>query len=172
MFISYRLGIFFLGFTFFSFSLIYSQDQKLADSLIKLYESGKYDGDKLLLLEQISAEETNPDVVIAYANELITLAEKDGRFDLLSSGFLQRGNGQWKSGEFDLALESFFESLRFAKQINMKREEGLATIAIASLYSEIGNSANAKVYYENGKIQKSTTTAFVSDIYDRWRTRN
>ena len=47
----------------FSISLVSGQNQKLADSLIALYNSGNYQGDEATLLSNIAVNEKNPEFV-------------------------------------------------------------------------------------------------------------
>jgi len=127
-----------------------AQDQKLTDSLINLYESESYEGDKLALLKQIAEEESNPDQQLVYAELLITAAATDSIFEYLMSGHLQKGNALHLRGDYDEALASYFVSIGYAKRIDDIHGIGAVTIAVANLYSEIGNSANAKTYYDQG----------------------
>jgi class 3 adenylate cyclase len=66
------------------------------------------------------------------------------------SGHLQKGNALHLRGDYDEALASYFVSIGYAKRIDDIHGVGAVTIAVANLYSEIGNSANAKTYYDQG----------------------
>ena len=129
---------------------LFGQDKDLADSLIKLYESENYTGNKIYLLKEIAEEVSNPELQLHYSNKLIETAARDSLFEFLHSGYLQKGNALRESGNLDDSIESFFLSIHFAKIINYKAGEGAANISIADIYSEIGNSNNAKLYYERG----------------------
>lgn len=127
-----------------------AQDQKYTDSLINLYESEAYQGDKLALLKAIAEEESNPDRKHAYAELLIQEAASDSLFDYLISGHLQKGNALHLQGDYDEAITSYFVSIGHAKRIDDTRAVGAVTIAVANIYSEIGNAANAELYYSQG----------------------
>ena len=129
---------------------ISAQDQKLTDSLVNLYESESYEGDKLALLKEIAEEESNPDKKHAYAELLIELAAVDSLFVYLHSGHLQKGNALHHKGDYDLALASYFISIQYAKRINYTQGVGAVTISVANIYSEIGNATNAEIYYSQG----------------------
>ncbi|WGK64047.1 adenylate/guanylate cyclase domain-containing protein [Croceiramulus getboli] len=146
-----RYSLFFCFFLcFVLLNTSFAQNQKLADSLIAQHQSGSYKGNELELLKAIAVQETNPITKEEYAIKLIEKATKDNQDQMLLSGYLQKGNALHLSGEVEQALEAYFESLRLSKQIQYDRGAGNATIAIANLYSEIGNSVNANKYYAEG----------------------
>lgn len=156
-----------LGLFCLMFSGIAAQNQKLADSLIKLYESETYEGDKLALLKKIAEESSTPDKQQAFAEALIKQAATDSLFDYLLSGHLQKGNALHHSGEYDLAIASYFKGISYAKRIDDTRAVGAITIAVANIYSEMGNPANAEIYYTQGieTLRKTTdTTALASAL--------
>lgn len=126
------------------------QDQQLSDSLINLYNSSSFQGDKLVLLKRISEEESNPEIRLKYSELLIENSSKDSLFDLMHSGYLQKGSALHSTGNFDLALESYFKSITYANRINYKPGMGSVSIAIADIYSEMGNTKNAQLYYNKG----------------------
>ena len=136
-------------FCFFIYSSV-GQDQQLADSLIRLYNSGSYEGDVLVLLKNIAEEETDPELQLQYSEALIQLALKDSLFEFLHSGYMQKGYALHYKGDFDIALESFFESINYANRIGYDRGIGAVKISIADIYSEMGNSDNAEIYYNQG----------------------
>jgi class 3 adenylate cyclase len=126
------------------------QDQQLSDSLINLYNSSSFQGDKLVLLKRISEEESNPEIRLKYSELLIENSSKDSLFDLMHSGYLHKGNALHNTGNFDLALESYFKSITYANRINYKPGMGSVSISIADIYSEMGNTKNAQLYYNKG----------------------
>ncbi len=128
----------------------FSQDQKLADSLTKLYTSGAHDISEFDLLKKISEAETNNEKKIAFAELLIKKAYKDSLFDYLHSGFLQKGNALLLIGNNVQALQSFLKSLEFAQRIKDDKGIGAVMISIADTYSIMGNSDNAELYYTKG----------------------
>ena len=129
---------------------VLAQDQKLTDSLIQLYREQLYDGDPLDLLKQIAEESSNPDEMLTYSELLIKEAASDSLFDYLMSGYLQKGNALHLQGDYDEALASYFKSIGYAKRLNDSRSVGSVTVAVANIYSEIGNSSNAETYYKQG----------------------
>jgi class 3 adenylate cyclase len=146
-----------IGFFCFTGNMLMSQDKKLADSLITLYQSGSFQGDALSLLRTIAENETNPDSQLLYSQLLIERASRDSLYGYMVSGYLQKGYALHYKGNFDLALESFLESIAYANRIDYVSGVGAATISIADIYSEMGNPDNAAVYYERG-IQILRTT--------------
>ena len=126
------------------------QDRKVADSLIQIYESGTYQGDQLELLEMITQYETQSDSMLAYADILLERAKAEDNSTYIFSGYLQRGNALSMAGDFDAALEAYFESIEVATESEMLLDAGKAKISVANLYAEMGNFANANIYYEDG----------------------
>lgn len=129
---------------------LHSQDQKLADSLIRLYKSGNYTDSELELLLQIANEETRPEEKLTYSEALILKASEDSVLDYLYKGYLQKGNALQSVGDNVPALTSFLESLRYVQRLDDQRGIGSLLIAIADTYSVLGNSANAMTYYNQG----------------------
>ena len=144
-------------FRFFLFVLLFlpgvfnciAQDQKIADSLRVIYLENTLEGpDKLKLLKDLSFNEVN-DLALAteYADELIALSTSQGNYKLLSGGHLQKGNIQRLKGNLQVALTEFFKSREAARKAGFEGGEGTANMAIADVYSEMGNSDNARTYY-------------------------
>lgn len=128
---------------------VLAQDQKLADSLAKIYEQGNLpDEEKLELLRNLSFNEMRDlDLGLRYAEELIGLSEKLGNDLYLYRGYLQKGNKIRYQGDLDLALDAYFKSAQAAKKAKYKIGEGTTYIAVADVYSFSNNPANAMLYY-------------------------
>ena len=160
-----RKSFFLIGVYFLFTQFFVAQNQKVADSLIDIYNSGNYKGDVYLLLRNISQEETNPEIRLKYAELTIEKAVvSDSVTNYLYAGHLQKGNANRDLGNYTIALNSFFESLNYATLANNNARIGAVSISIADIYSEIGNSENALIYYNKGieilrKINASTTFA-------------
>jgi adenylate cyclase len=127
-----------------------AQNQKIADSLKALYASGNYLDYELDLLNDIAMSETNSKESLAYSEKLITLAAKDSLFRHLKNGYLQKGNSLKMVGDNVLAIEAYFKSLEYANRIKNEQSAGSISIAIAGVYSSMGNSTLAKSYYLKG----------------------
>ena len=139
-----------IGFFCFIYSDLIGQNQKLADSLIVVYESGLYQGDELDLLKNIAEEETNPEIKLEFSELLIDKASKDSLFDFLNSGYLQKGNALQFKGDQMAALKSFFKSLNYANRASDEKGIGSLMISIAGTYSVLGNFNNSQIYYNKG----------------------
>ncbi len=137
-----------IGFFFFNF-FIYSQDQKVADSLSVIYVDGNLVGvDKLELLRNLAFHELNDlELCLKYAQELIDLSSNDRNYLYLHRGYLQKGYVHHKLGNIETALESFIKSFDAAAKAEYPLGQGSATMAIASTYNAMGNYSNADDYY-------------------------
>ncbi|MFY0600720.1 MAG: tetratricopeptide repeat protein [Cyclobacteriaceae bacterium] len=134
-----------------------AQDQKVADSLRKIYlHNNLEDTIKPELLGSLSFNEVNNlNLALSYAEELTQLAQKNLQFNsadkknlyYLSLGFFLKGNVKRKLGDLDEALEAYLKSITIAKEAGKKRLEGNAYGAIADIYSFSNNHSNAILYY-------------------------
>lgn len=164
------IGFFF----FFSFSA-FPQDQKLADSLRQIYESLELtDSMRLEILRRLSFNENDQDLGLEYAEELIRIAEKQRNDIYLFHGNLKKGYKMWKLGKLEEALEVFISAIKAAERAECPLCEGTAYCAIADLYSESHNHANAMSYYikaisilrkTNDRIALATTILNAGDEY-------
>ncbi len=127
-----------------------AQNQKLADSLKAIYNSGDYLDNDLDILHDIAKSETNYEESLKYSEQLIALAAKDSLFKYLDYGYLQKGNSLKLVGKNVLAIEAYFKSLEYANRHNNEHGSGTVSIAIAGVYSSMGNSILAKSYYLKG----------------------
>ena len=108
------------------------------------------------LLKNLSFNELNDhDLSLKYAEELITLAKLANNNKYLHSGYLQKGDKHKKNGDFNLALDAFFNCAGAAKKADYKIGEGSAYLSIADVYSNIGNSKNALQYYNKSIINQN-----------------
>lgn len=129
-------------------SFSYAQDQRLADSLLTVYKSGSYTMNELDLLGKISFNETNAEKSLQYAEKIITKAAIDSSFEYLHKGYLHKGNALELMEENVLALESFFQSQKYAYRTGNESLIGSSMLSIAGTYAIIKNYPNAKHYYE------------------------
>ena len=150
MFFRRKAYYFVIGFFSFAFTIISGQNQKVADSLVVLYNSGLYQDDETAILLEIAVNEMNPDRRLMFSQKLIERASKDSLFYFLHKGYLEKGNALRDKGNFALALESYFKSINNASRISDSLGIGKLSISIADVYSEMGNSNNAEVYYNKG----------------------
>lgn len=137
-----------------------AQSQKVADSLLVIYEKNKFlsNAEKLELLRNLSFNETNNlQKSLKFADELILLSHQEKNYLYLYRGYIQKGNKLRLLGELKEALESYFKSLEAASKAKFPTGQGLAFSTIADVYSEFGNSKNAQIYYAKAvKILRKT----------------
>ena len=143
---------------FFHFS-ISAQEQKVADSLVKIYQEGNLDNtEKLELLRNLSFNEVNNlRLSLKYAEELIALSRIEKNYLYLHRGYFQKGNKLRLLGELDESLDAFFKSEAVASKAKYIIGQGTAYSSIADVYSVMGNSKNAQLYYEKAiKLLRKT----------------
>lgn len=127
------------------------QDQKIADSLFLIYTEDSLTGtNKLELLKNLSFYEINDhrELSLKYAEELIALSELENSKTYLCQGYYLKGSNHQTAGDLHLALADFFKSLEVAIEAEYTYGKGLAYNSIANVYSNMGNSTDAKLYYD------------------------
>ncbi len=137
-----------IGF-FFIILTGYGQDQKIADSLKKIYQNNKLkDSAKLELLLNLSFNEVdNLNLSLQYAEELISLSKKLGSYSYLHNGYFLKGAALMSKGNLEKALDSYFKSGEAARSANSIHGEGNSYVAIADIYAKSKNHRNARLYY-------------------------
>jgi adenylate cyclase len=127
----------------------FAQDQKLADSLVKIYKADTLRGvARLELLRNLSFNEVNDlQLALKYAGELISLAAKEGNEFYLHHGYFQKGNKKRLLGDMEEALDAYFKSGEAARKAKSLKGEGSVYGAIADIYSISNNHNNAMLYY-------------------------
>ncbi len=130
----------------------YGQDQKVADNLIEIYQRGVPNKqERMELLKKLAFNESNDlEAALKYSNELIEIAtaEKSDRY--IYEGYLNKGYAYRLLGDINKALEALYTSSDVAKKATLLEQEAVSYTAIADVYSEIGNAANAELYYDKG----------------------
>lgn len=141
------------------FQLSFAQDQRIADSLQLIYESGTIaDSLQLQLLRELAFNELqNLDRGLGYADELVKLSQEKGDLIYLYRGYLQKGRISRLKGNLTVAMTALFNSVKAAQEANYPEGVGGAYITIADIYSANGNSNNAILYY-NKAIEILRTT--------------
>ena len=141
--------IFLAGFLCFNLQPVSGQDQRVADSLARIYKENILEGtDKMELLKEMSFNELNDrELSLKYAEELIRLAEVEKNSFYLFSGHLQKGEYYKKTGDLDLALEIYFKAVNIAVDAKDLKDEGIAYITIADVYAIMENYTNAERFY-------------------------
>ncbi|MGB5264207.1 MAG: adenylate/guanylate cyclase domain-containing protein [Lutimonas sp.] len=145
------------GLVLISLTFSYGQDQKIADSLVQLYNSGNYTMPELELLQEIVDKVADPsskldfsELIIEKSNAELSLgdASKDSILKgFLFTGYLQKGNAYASLGNNSLALESYLKGLKYALEIDQKANVAGSFIAIADTYASLENYENSKSYY-------------------------
>lgn len=145
-FVKILFSVFFIFFQFLSF---FAQNQKVADSLVKIYHKNNLaNSEKLELLRNLSFNEVNNlELSLKYADELIALSQLEKNYLYLHRGYYQKGNKNRLRGDLDKALNAFFKSVEAAIKAKFIIGEGVAYMSIADVYSIMGNADNAGIYY-------------------------
>ena len=136
------------------------QDQRVADSLARIYQEDLLEGtEKLELLKDISFNELNDrELSLKYAEELIRLSELENNDRYLFSGYLQKGEYFKKTGDLESALEIFFKAVNVAVDSKNLNNEGIAYVTIADVYAMMENYSNAERFYNKSiDILRNTT---------------
>lgn len=138
---------FLIGFFLFMNCKLTGQNQALADSLVEIYTSNRYEVDnQLVILNELAIHSSDVEKKLAFSKELIVMAKIKDSIHYIPSGFIEQGHALWLKSDYENALKSFFNAARATKK---KKILGAAYVAIADVYAEIGNNDNAVTYYNN-----------------------
>ncbi|NND80126.1 MAG: tetratricopeptide repeat protein, partial [Maribacter sp.] len=143
-----------IGFFCVNIHSISGQNQRIADSLVIIYQDNRLEGDeKLELLRNLAFNEMRDlELSLQYAEELIALSKNEDKNIYLFRGYYQKGSKYILLGDLEIALDAYFKAAETAKIEGYKQGEGSAYYAIGDAYSVMGNSDNAEDYY-NKSIQ-------------------
>jgi len=140
-----------LGFLFLIHLNLLGQNQTPADSLELVYSSGNFNSqNQLAILSKLAADLEDPEKKLTYSIQLIQLAQAQDSIQYLYKGFLSKGNALRLKSDLSLALESYFEAARIAAGRKINRDLAKVNIAIADVYSIMGNHSKAVNYYQMG----------------------
>ena len=164
---------FFCLFIHFMFA---QQDQRVADSLEKIYNENKLEGTaKLELLRKLAFNEINDsDKALGYADELIELSESLQDNDYLYSGHLMKGYKYRYLGKYNQALTEFLKCIDIANTLEDLEKQGTANTTVADINNELGNISTAVEYYNraikilsqtNDSISLAITRLNLGDAY-------
>ena len=138
-----------VGFFLLSANFCFSQNQKLSDSLKSVLNKDDFDSQKRLrILDDITANETNTDEIIFYSKQLIEGAKELDSMQYVFAGYLQIGNANRLKSDLTTALENYFDALKIAVDNNFISQQGTVKIALADVYSIVGDNKNAVDYYK------------------------
>ena len=138
-----------IGCCWLTVGAVFSQDQRIADSLAQIYKQNTLtDTAKFQLLLDLSYNEIGDlHKAVKYAEELITGAQRAENNKYLRSGYFLKGTKERLLGNLDAALDAFFKSAELAKKMHNLLGEGDSYGAIADTYAVGNNPANAQLYY-------------------------
>ena len=138
-----------IGFFFITLT-VSSQDQKVADSLKRVYQQNILkDSAKLDLLLNLSFNEVNNlNLALKYADELINLSKMLGNHSYEHNGYFIKGTKKRLQGNLEEALNALFKSGEAARAANSIHGEGNTYGAIADIYAVSNNHSNARLYYK------------------------
>ncbi|MGB5372107.1 MAG: adenylate/guanylate cyclase domain-containing protein [Flavobacteriaceae bacterium] len=141
---------FLIGLYCFNGHFAIAQDQRIADSLLGIYQTDTLDGEaRLELLKNLSFNAVDDyHLALKYADELIALATEDDNLAYQAHGYLRKGNAEKLMGNLEKALAAFFETAEIAKKNGRIPLEGSAYINIADIYAMANNHKNAMHYYQ------------------------
>lgn len=138
-----------MGF-FICFLSIKAQSQADPDSLENVYVSGKYPPrDKLKVLKELSVNHPDADRKLHFSEELIRAADVVDSAEYVFQGLLEKGNALRLKSDLSNALDSYLQAARIAERENNIGRLGTVQVAIADVYSIMGNLPNAGKFYRS-----------------------
>ncbi|WP_051189333.1 tetratricopeptide repeat-containing sensor histidine kinase [Daejeonella oryzae] len=144
-----KVFTFLFGLFWINISPVFSQEQKIADSLAYIYQQKTLtDTAELELLLNLSFNELRDlNKGLKYAEELISLAKQSENSNYLRRGYFLKGTKERSLGKLEEALSAYFMSAEIARKSKHLGAEGESYGAIADVYSVGNNHVNAINYY-------------------------
>jgi adenylate cyclase len=136
---------------------LYSQDQRLIDSLQTILKDAKQDSTKADILNALSIAywSNDPDRAMDYAKQELALSEQAGYQKGIGNGYNAIAFAYYWKGNYPSALEFHQKALKIFEGIGEKQGLGEAYNGVASLYSDYGNYSEAlKNYLVSLKIRQ------------------
>jgi signal transduction histidine kinase len=134
-----------MGFLLINCLVVFSQQPAQMDSLESVYAQGRYKKEERLgLLLRLAQSSDDPQKILTYSEVLIQVAEEADSIGYLFVGYFEKGNALRFRSDLGNALQSYFEA---AKLDIGKDQRATAYIAIADVYSIMGNHSNSVRYY-------------------------
>ncbi|MBL7728702.1 MAG: tetratricopeptide repeat protein [Dinghuibacter sp.] len=140
----------------------FAWQQVQPDSLEIVYARGNYKkADKLKLLLQLAQTSNDPQKILKYSEVLIAAAGETDSLKYLYAGYFEKGTALRLKSDLGNALQSYFLA---AKLDIGKKQRATAFIAIADVYSIMGNHNNSVGYYQQAiavlkEVKDSVNTA-------------
>lgn len=145
--------LFFLILFFFLITASYSQDQKVADSLIVLFKQKKInDSTKTKLLYSIAIKSSVPEEKLIYANLLLENSKSYKPIFYSIQAYNIKGVAYRLKGDLENSLKNLFKSAQVASDKNLP-------IFKAEAYSEISNTYVANKDFNNSLIYQEKAIA-------------
>jgi len=100
-------------------SIIYSQDKFVVDSLLLQYKQVESDTSKIRLLWKLSVQSQKGNFLKAleYSDQALSLAMESENKVFIASSYLSKGSCLLFAGQYDKALDCYFEGLKIAEEI-------------------------------------------------------
>lgn len=159
-------------------TLGFGQNESLADSLIKVYESGNYDPAlQLKILTDIVINLPDPDRILMYSDSLMMEAIRQDSTKYIFNAHLQTGNALQQKGDLSAALDSYFKAVEITDRNTEKKQLAIMYTAIAAVYAGMDNRKNTRQYYADAiaifKTEQDTFNYAVAmenlgDTYLEW----
>ena len=141
--------LYIVGFFCFYFHLLSAQDQRVADSIVLIYDENNHLGiEKLKLLKELAKNEINDlNKALEYADQLIEQSKGLQDNNYLYEGHLYKGYKYLDLARLEDALNEFIKCSDIAIILNNPRKEGIANLTIADVHNRLGNFSTAEEYY-------------------------
>lgn len=140
-----------LGFFLLLPCILFGQNQKIADSLVSIYEAGSYKpADRLEILQNIIHSQTDQEKMLDYCAEMLEVALELDSTKYIFCAYLETGTAYREKGDFSEALANHFKAREIAVENSLNTDLGRVNIAIADVYSAMNNHSNSVDFYQNG----------------------
>jgi len=141
--LSYVIFFFFLSMSLFS------QDQRIADSVETIYINGNFEEEKRLeLLKMLAIKHPDNEIKIKYSNQLLDLAKEMDSSNYIFTAYLEKGNAYHALGKFPLAIDNYLNAGNMASQNSDSIQLAMIYGSVANIYQGMGNYKTGIPYYK------------------------
>ena len=135
---------------FFALSVVFAQNQQLADSLKRVDLAKLETQEKLSVLRKLTLSSSSPEDKIKYAHDLLSIARENQEFEYQVEAQLSLGTAYRLKGRLIEANKFLFVAAEMAEANDLKKQLGLSYTEISSSYADNGDYLNSIEYSKKG----------------------
>lgn len=156
-----KLSFYYLIFFALFYSSFYAQDKGKIDSLESVFVKKTFSNtEELAILNTLAIHHFDTEKKLKYSTLLIQKASAQKALTYQLQGYIEKGNAYRLKSDFSEALNQYFKAVKIANSKALKKRLPVINIAIADVFSLLGEKRKALSYYnksiEQLRIEKDS----------------